>query len=353
MASSWRRAGPACTAAALASAALAAGCATTAPPPRPALTPPAELCGDVSLAPDDFCLPSAWLATLLEPDRFEIVVVEVAPSGFSRPRKLLLRVTETGRDEAVVIAIKWKPAPRGGGGFNNHPRKELAAYEFQKLFLEPDEYVIPPTAALCIPVERHRAEIGAAAPTFPGSDCVLGLAAYWLENVRSSGARDLARFERDPAYRDNLATLNLVTYLIDQRDSREANFLCSTDPERPRVFSVDNGLAFGGFKNPFTVLGFIDDWAELQVSALPRRLIERLRRLDRADLEPLRVVAQLERRGGTLVPVSPGPPTGGDGGVRVGDAAVQLGLTPHEIDGIAERLRALLARVDRGEIELF
>jgi hypothetical protein len=346
-------AGTACTAAALAWVVFATSCSTPPATPPPALTPPAALCSDPSLAADDFCLPPERLAALLEQQRFDIVAVEVAPSGFSRPKKLLVRVVDAGGGAAVVLAIKWKPAPRGGGGFNNHPRKELAAYEFQKLFLQPDEYVVPPSVALCIPLARHRAEIGPARPTFRGTDCVFGLAAYWLENVTSKGARDLARFERDPAYRRSLATLNLVTYLIDQRDSREANFLCSTDPDRPRLFSIDNGLAFGGFKNPFAVIGFIDDWSELQVPALPRSPIERLRSVTRADLDQLRVVAEFERRDGMLVRVPPGPPSSGDGGVRVGDSAIQLGLTPGEIDGIERRLAQLLARIDRGEIALF
>jgi len=338
---------------ALAGLAVAAGCATTPEAPPPAATSPAVLCGDATIEPDDFCLPAEWLAQLMRPERFEVLVVEIAPSGFSRPKKLHLRIFEERGREAVVIAIKWKPAPRGGQGFNNHPRKELAAYEFQKLFLDPDEYVIPPTAAFCMPVARHRAEIADEPPTFPGGDCVLGLAAYWLENVTSKGARDLARFERDPAYRVSLAGLNLVTYLIDQRDSREANFLVSTDPERPRVFSIDNGLAFGGFKNPFTVMGFIADWSQIQVPALQRRQIERLRGLTRSDLERLAVVAQFERRDGMLLRAAPGAPVAPDAGVRVSDSTVQLGLTRDEIDALEQRLRSLLERVDRGEIELF
>jgi hypothetical protein len=229
----------------------------------------------------------------------------------------------------------------------------MAAYEFQKLFLEPHEYVVPPTVLACVPVAQHIAEISDAPPTFPGTHCVFGVMAYWLENVTAEQARDLDRFERDAAYRASLADLNLVTHLIDQRDSREANFLRSTDPDRPRVFSVDNGLAFGGFKNPFAVMGFIPDWAQIQVSALPRGHVDRLRRITRADLDRLAVVAQFEIRDGLLVHVPAGEPGPPDEGVRVDGNTVQLGLTREEIDGVEERLRHLLERVDRGEIELF
>ena len=244
-------------AAALASLAIAVGCATMGRSPPPEVTPPAVLCLDPSLEDDDFCLPSERAEAMLETSRLEILSVETAPSGFSRPKKIYLRVPSGRQGEPIVFASKWKPAPRGGEGFNNSPRKEMAAYEFQKLFLDTDEYVVPPTVIFCIPVAQHSAEIADEPPTFPGTECVFGLAAYWLENVTVEKARDLDRFERDEAYRASLAKLNLVTHLIDQRDSREANFLRSTDPDRPRVFSVDNGLAFGGFKNPFAVMGFI------------------------------------------------------------------------------------------------
>ncbi|MFQ5416136.1 MAG: hypothetical protein ACE5FL_03700 [Myxococcota bacterium] len=340
-------------AAALACSAFVGACATARKTPTPAPTPPAALCADASLEVDDFCMPAEWLDDLLRAEQFEVVAVEVAPSGFSRPKKLHLRIPGDRGGESVVIAIKWKPAPRGGEGFNNHPRKELAAYEFQQLFLDPDEYVIPPTTVFCIPVTRHRAEISDEPPTFPGTRCVLGLAAYWLQNVTSEGARDLERFERDPAFRASLAKLNLLTHLIDQRDSRTANFLRSTDPDRPRLFSIDNGLAFGGFKNPFTLMGFIADWAEIHVPALPRRSVERLRALTRSDLDRLAVVAQFERRDGMLVRVAAGAPRFRDRGVRVEGSTIQLGLTRREIDRIHERLRLLLERVDRGGIELF
>jgi hypothetical protein len=340
-------------AAAFASLAVAAGCATTAGSPPPAVTPPAALCADPSLADDDFCLPSERVEELLRTQQLEILAVETAPSGFSRPKKIFLRFPGGAGGEAIVVASKWKPAPRGGEGFNNLPRKELAAYEFQKLFLDPGEYVVPPTVARCIPVTLHREEIAHETPTFPATECIFGLAAYWLQNVTSENARDLNRFEGNFAYRESLAKLNLLTHLIDQRDSREANFLRSTDPDRPRVFSIDNGLAFGGFKNPFAVLGFIPDWAEIQVPALPRSHVERLRGITRADLDRLAVVAQFENREGLLVPAPAGEPAAEDAGVRVVGTRVQLGLTREEIDGVELRLRRLLERIDRGEIELF
>jgi hypothetical protein len=211
--------------------------------------------------------------------------------------------------------------------------------------------VVPPTVGSCIPLEEHRRRICDAAPTFADTRCVFGVMAYWLQNVTDEGARDLDRFRRDEGYRASLARLNLLTYLIDHGDSRGANFLRSTDPGRPRVFSVDNGLAFGGFRNPFTI--FMADWSKIRVPALPRAQIERLRAVTRRDLDRLGVVAQYENRDGVLVAVPPTSALAEDDAVRLSGSIVQLGLTREEIGGIAARLRRLLERVDAGEIGLF
>jgi len=334
-----------------ASCLLAVACASTSKIPPPQVTAPARLCGDPSLRVDDFCLPVRKIEAMLRGGAMEILHVRVAKSGFSRPKVVHLGFAGEGPDQQIVIRAKWKAAPRGGEGFNNRPHKELAAYQVQELFLEPSEYVVPPTIAGCIPLEEHRRMIGDAAPTFADTRCVFGVTAYWLQNATDDSARDLDRFRRDEAYRASLAKLNLLTYLIDHRDSRDANFLRSTDPDRPRVFTVDNGLAFGGLKNPLTI--FMEDWAEIRVPALPGAQIEKLRAVTRADLGRLGVVAQYENREGVLVAVPPTGPLDEDEAVRISGSIVQLGLTREEIDGIAARLRRLLERVDAGEIGLF
>ena len=221
----------------------------------------------------------------------------------------------------------------------------------QKLFLDPSEYVVPPIVGVCVPLEEHAETLGPVDPTFPGTRCVFGVLAYWLENVQDEAARDLDRFDRDAAYRENLARLNLLTYLIDHRDPRDANFLIAKDPERPRVFSIDNGLAFGGFQNPFTFV--YGDWGDVRVPALARVDVERLRGAKHADFERLAVVAQFAIRDGMLVAVPPGPPLPEDEPVRVSEGIVQFGLTRKEIDAMESRTRKLLERVDSGEVELF
>lgn len=330
---------------------LTVACASVPKAPPPPVTAPDRLCDDSSLRADDFCLPVRKIEAMMRGAAPEILNVEVSKSGFSRPNVVHLGFAGDRPGEQIVIRAKWKAAPRGGKGFNNLPHKELAAYRLQQLFLEPSEYVVPPTVGDCIPVEEHRRKIRDVAPTFPDTRCVFGVMAYWLQNVTDDRARDLDRFHGDSAYRASLARLNLLTYLIDHRDSRDANFLRSTDPDRPRVFAVDNGLAFGGFKNPFTI--FIGDWSEIRVPALPRAQIERLRAVTRGDLDRLAVVEQYQNREGMLVAVPPTGPLAENEAVRASESVVQFGLTRKEIDGVEARLRELLERVDAGEIELF
>ena len=280
----------------------------------------------------------------------EILYYEIAESGTSRPAVLYLRFAEAGGGP-IVVRAKWKIAPPGGAGFNNNPEREIAAYEAQKLFLDPPEYVVPPVAASCVPLERHAETLGPVRATFPGTRCVFGVLAYWLEGVQDQGARDLERIDRDPAYRDSLARLNLFTYLIDHRDPRGANFLVTKDPERPRVFAIDNGVAFSGFQNPFTFV--YGDWGDILVPALRRADVERLRKASRADFERLAVVAQFAIRDGMLVAVLPGPPLSANESVRVSDEIVQLGLTRKEIDAMERRVLDLLERLDAGEVDLY
>ena len=67
--------------------------------------------------------------------------------------------------------------------------------------------------------------------------------------------------------------LNLLAYLIAHRDARSSNFLMPTDPSNPRVFSIDNGIAFGGVLYNF----FTWHFDEIRTGGLPRQSIDRLR----------------------------------------------------------------------------
>ena len=317
-------------------------------PEPPPLTPVAELCGDAALAPDDFCLPVARSEALLADPTAEVLAVATNLSGWSLPKVVHLR----GRDAAgeLIYKVKWKAAPGGGEGFNNSPRKELAAYAIQPLFLEPFEYVVPPTLARCVPTEEHRDLFGAGRRTFSKVDCVLVVLAWWIVNASPDSALDLEDFAADPRYARAMAHVNLFTYLLDHRDTRAANFLRSTDPDRPRVFAIDNGLAFGGFKNPFQFVGMGTDWSALRVPSLPRDTVERLRGLGREDLDPLLVVTQFRMSEEGMSRTPPGPPLDRKRGTHREGDTLQLGLAEREIDGVWTRLEALLARIDAGEV---
>ena len=47
---------------------------------------------------------------------------------------------------APPLRVKLRKSEPGANSFNNVPRYDLAAYELQKLFIDPPEYVVPPTA---------------------------------------------------------------------------------------------------------------------------------------------------------------------------------------------------------------
>ncbi|HSJ98891.1 MAG TPA: hypothetical protein VLC53_17580 [Myxococcota bacterium] len=266
----------------------------------------------------------------------------------------------TGADRFTVyfpalgrsVRVKWKAAPAGDAdGWNNAPRKELAAYELQKWFLPASAYVVPTTVARCIALEDYGRLDSSAKPTLPDSRCVLGVQSLWLARVEvPETLYDEARFRSEPLYARHLANFNLLTYLIQHRDTRKGNVLTARNPRNRRVFAVDNGISFDGIvHNPLQ-----NQWQHIQVPALPRDSIERLRAVTRERAGELATVAQFRLDGdGVLQPEEPVPPLDPSGGSRYRDGVLQLGLTESEIDNVWKRLQDLLRRVDAGALPLF
>jgi hypothetical protein len=252
-------------------------------------------------------------------------------------------------NQGITLKAKWKRATAGGKAFNNEPRKEVAAYELQKLFLDPDEYVVPPTEARCFPLEQYEREVRRARPTFRHTQCVFGLLAYWMDGVRELQALDRRRFDADPKYRATIANLNLLTFLIDHRDTRSSNFAITDDHDDPRAFSFDNGLAFSGVYNPKNL--FRRAWERLVVPRVPHDKIERLRRITRADLDRLATVAEFAIVGTQLQEIPVTASFDDDKGVRIKGNVLQIGLKRSEIDGVEARIRELVHRVDSGTLE--
>lgn len=278
--------------------------------------------------------------------------MQVVATTLSRPRAAgdaTLRA-EVSFGDAPAYRVKLRVALPRADAFNNSPRYDRAAYELQKAFLDPAEYVVPPTALRMVPLAQLQPHVPAARATFPGSDDVLVVVQYWLQDVTvTRDAYDAARFAADPVYARRIGQLNIFTYLIRHNDSNLGNFLVPRESPDYRVFSVDNNVAFGRAESDCGVL-----WRDLRVARLPADAVERLRRLDQAQLgSRLAVLAQWELRDGHYLPVPPGPNLAAGRGVRVGDGVVQMGLTAFEIERAWSRTRHLLRKVDRGEISTF
>ncbi|MFI5214956.1 MAG: hypothetical protein ACHQ3O_00325 [Candidatus Limnocylindria bacterium] len=278
---------------------------------------------------------------------FVIKSVDAAGGGVMGAKKLGLVFPKDG----LEIDVKWKAAPPGGEGWNNSPRREIGAYAVQELFLDPDDYPVPPVVARGIPLDAYAVVDEAATPNIEGTRCVFGGMAAWLENVaQPENAFDPERFSADRRYAFHFANLNLLAYLIAHRDARSNNFLMPKDPSNPRVFSIDNGIAFGGVFYNFVTWHF----DEIRTAGLPKPSIDRLRRVSRETLSGLGVLGELHAdSAGVLSAVTPGENLDPKVGTRVAPGRIQLGLTTAEIDGIATRLQELLARIDAGELGVF
>ncbi len=248
---------------------------------------------------------------------------------------------------APPLRVKLRKAEPGADTFNNVPRYDLAAYELQQLFLEPAEYVVPPTALRMIPradFVKYQADV---ARTFSSADQVLAVVQYWLSDIRVvADVFDPARFEADALYARHIGQLNVLTYLIEHRDSNAGNFLIGKSPTGARVFSIDHGVAFASIDSDRG-----EAWKRIRVNRLPADAVARLRTITLPVLEQrLGVLAQWQLEGDRFVPVALGPNLSPGRGVRRQGSELQMGLTKTEISAVNRLLGRLLQRVDAGEI---
>ncbi len=281
---------------------------------------------------------------------YEVLNVALAGSGTTRPEKIEIRFPETGDQ----FSVKGKLVPSGLDGFNNSPRKELAAWKIQTFFLDPVDHTVPATTLRCIPLEQWAKRNDKGTPVVPGTTCMLVQISIWMQNVTvPDDLYEEERFLNDLDYAYHIANFNIFAYLINLRDNRSGNVLTSKDESNRRVFAVDNGVAFGVILyNWFYPPTY--SWRQIRVPALPRNSIERLRKLRREDVDSLLVVNQLEADAdGILRIVKPGPPIDPKGGAQRDGTTVQFGLTAGEVDAVWERIESLIRRVDAGEIALF
>ncbi len=291
-------------------------------------------------------LPAPELQRRLEREPFNIVDVGHTHGGIMTTEKLTLAFADGTR-----VDVKWKAAANGGEGWNNSPRKELAAYRVQQLFLDPEDYLVPPVAVRCIPFDTYGPVDPEPEANLPHARCVYGTLSAWLSNVREPETTwDPARFSSDPRFAYHFANLNILTDLIEHKDRRASNFLISTDEHNPQMFSIDNGIILGGEVYNFLTWHF----DHIVVGGLPRKSVDRLKHVTPADVAALGVLAELQPDADgilRLVAATPGVDIT-EGQRTVGDG-IQIGLTRSEIDEMNQRLRAILADVDDGKEQAF
>jgi len=333
--------------------ALNAGCNERPPlgPPAVPLTPPTRLCGPNEANPE--CRSPSDIVQLMNAE-LEILSMDATPTGMQGAKVLTLRSHAPRGD--VVFRAKWRT--QSSQDALSEPRKELATYAVQRLFLDEDELVVPPTTAHCFVGTEYRRFVPDALHSFRGVDCELGFLEYWLEDAQTvksarkagllgpgEGVWDRRLFESDHAYRDSVSNGNLLTYLINHGDAHDEQFVLQNSPRGLRTFVVDNSMSLGGIKNPMAL--FREDWSSIHVPALSAKAVSRLKQLTAADFARLGNISELALQGGTLVPVSPSAPLASDGSPMSWNGShLRIGLSASEIELVATRTRDLLQRQD-------
>jgi len=291
--------------------------------------------------------PVEVLERQLASEPFRIVSAEI-----SRPKAKgdITLKAEVAFAEQPPYRVKLRKSEPGAEEFNNRPRYDLAAYELQKVFLDPAEYVVPPTALRMIPLADFEQYSRGVKPTFKGSDEVLGVLQYWLHEVKViADVYDAGRFAADPVYARHIGQLNIFTYLIEHGDSNVGNFLISRADVGARVFSIDNGVAFAHNESDRGHL-----WKSLRVDRLPADAVERLRGATEEELHRrLGVLAQWRLEDGRWQPMPAGANLSAQRGVRQEDGIVQMGLRKSEIEQIHRQIARLLQQIDKGRVTTF
>jgi hypothetical protein len=277
----------------------------------------------------------------------EPIVIEKAQSSRPTAKGDITLRAEVSFGGAPPMRVKLRKSEPGADQFNKVPRYELAAYELQKLFLDPAEFVVPPTALRFVALAdfaRHQRDV---LRTFSAADQVLAVVQYWLHDIASpADVYSAARFESDPRYARHIGQLNILTHLIEHRDANLGNFLIGTAETGARVFSVDHGVAFASADSDRG-----EAWKDMRVKRLPADAVARLREITLPVLtQHLGVLAQWRLEGERYVAVPLGPNLAAQRGVRRSGNDLQMGLTAKEIAAVDWLRKRLLKRIDAGEL---
>jgi hypothetical protein len=294
-------------------------------------------------------LPVADLERMLGSEPMQIVDAKISRPKLQGSVDITLKA-DVSFSGGPPLRVKLRKAEPGAEVFNNVPRYDLAAYELQKLLVDTEEYLVPPTSLRMLPMAQIKAYASPVRATFRDSDDVLCVVQYWLQDVAAPADVLIAeRFESDALYARHIGQLNVLTYLINHRDSNLGNFLISAVPEGARVFSIDHGVAFASEPSDRGEL-----WKSMRVKRLPADTVARLRKLTEAELASrLGVLAEWKLESGHYVAVSPGANLAPRHGVRRKESVVQMGLSSSEIGAVWSRAQKLLRMIDDGEIATY
>ncbi|MBV6417710.1 MAG: hypothetical protein CMLOHMNK_02464 [Steroidobacteraceae bacterium] len=284
------------------------------------------------------------LGALTAPD---LVIEDARPVRFEKDitRKAM---AHTAADPAA-FRIKVRRAGAGVSSFNNEPRYELAAYELSRLLFPADEQVVPPIALRSAPLDAFRRIDPAAVEAWSGTDGTFYMVQCWLDGAKPHPLRiDGPRFAADPAYARAISRLNVLTYLVEHKDSNLGNVMLTGEGATVRAWAIDNGVAFDSEESDVGTF-----WKNLRVDAVDRVLADRLHALTLGELRAhLAVIAQYELVGEAWVSRPDSANFDALRGVRRKGGQVQLGLTSKEIGEVERRRVRLVHRIDKGDIRI-
>lgn len=305
----------------------------------------ALLCGALALQP----LPAAGQGTctldaLAAP---QLIIENAEPVRFERDitRKAM---AHTATDPAA-FKIKVRRAGPGASSFNNEPRYELAALEVSRLLYPPGEDVVPPIALRSESLSAFHVIDPAGVEAWGGTNAVLFMVQCWLIDAKPHRLEiDQTRFATDPAYARAISRLNVLTYLIEHKDSNLGNVMLTGEGPAVRAWAIDNGVAFMSEESDVGIF-----WKSLHIDAVDRALADRLRSLTLEELRAhLGVIAQYELVGDAWEPRPPAANFDAGRGVRRRGNQLQLGLTNREIGALERRRARLISLLDKGRLTL-
>lgn len=331
--------------------ALSAGACAGAPPLPEAETPvlgreePTSL--DVLCKPygGGFCVPGRALTERLARDPIEVLGLEPTKDGAGGAAKGLIRIPG---DPELVLEVKMKAVNDGGSGFNNDPRKQVAAYELSELLFPPGLGVVPPTTVRCIPARAFPVS-ETKLPEFRESQCVMTLVQLWLPGLEQF---EMPKAPLSHPQQAALSRFDLFTFMVEHGDSNPFNFLMTKDSKRPHYLSIDHEFAFSGIVfNPLPVIEGKDK-SGLEVETIPDDTARRIHALNPTQLRRLATVAEFRLRDGVWTQVDPGANMDEGSGFRVEGDRLQFGLTEEEIEELGDKRIEVLEKLKTGSLRI-